>query len=867
MVFLTLLALLALGMAVIGIGTARSVATELRYLRHRVSALESDLAALSVAPPPPQPSPKAAEPAPVPEPEPEPVLDRVEPWPGAGRADTDVEPPRPKRPLEQILTENWLVWLGGITLALGGAFLVKYSFDQGWIGPTVRVVLGVLLGLGLIAGGHVLAIRRPDWSMGGVDPSYVPPALAGAGSAIVFASLYAAFALYDLIGPLTAFVLLAVVSAGTVLLALRHGQFVALLGLMGGHAVPLLVRTGRHDPWALFAYILLLTAGALLLRRWKDWRILAWAALAASAAWVLLWLGTVYLAHHTVPVGLFILAVFGCAVAVRRGLPRGPEWITAPVLEPPVALLVRVAGWGAALLLLVLVLAAGRLHGAIPLMLAFCAAVLAFARRDQEFDELPLAPALLGLIVLASWDLPYEMLSPDLLRKPMPDLAERFTFAAGVLAALFGGSGFVSLWGARRPGRWAALSAAVPVLTLAAAYWTLSRAGVELAWAAGALALAGVLLAAGERVARWRHDAGMEAALAAYAVGVLAALALAATIALEEAWLTVALAVLLPAVAWVDGHLHVLGLRRVALLVAGVVLVRLAVNPYILDYPLGAAPVFNWLLYGYGLPLLAFVAAAWQFRKGADDLLVEVLEAGAVLLLVLLVSLEIRHLMAGRLDLPRYGLAEQATHSLAWLGIALGLSLARGRRVLTWAKWGLVGLATAQIAILQLIADNPLLTNRPVGEPLLFNLLLLAYAAPALLYALLFRLTAAPAWLWRLCGGMALLLAFVWMSLEVRHAFAGPRLGRAPVEDLELYTYSVVWLLYAGALLGAGLRWKSVALRHAGLGMLLLEVLKVFLVDLSGLTGLWRALSFIGLGGALIGVGYLYRRFVRAPGD
>jgi uncharacterized membrane protein len=37
---------------------------------------------------------------------------------------------------------------------------------------------------------------------------------------------------------------------------------------------------------------------------------------------------------------------------------------------------------------------------------------------------------------------------------------------------------------------------------------------------------------------------------------------------------------------------------------------------------------------------------------------------------------------------------------------------------------------------------------------------------------------------------------------------------------------------------------------------------KVFLVDMSDLAGLWRVLSFLGLGLALIGLGAVYRRFV-----
>ena len=39
--------------------------------------------------------------------------------------------------LERTLTSRWLVWLGGVTIALAGIFLVKYSIDQDWLNPSV----------------------------------------------------------------------------------------------------------------------------------------------------------------------------------------------------------------------------------------------------------------------------------------------------------------------------------------------------------------------------------------------------------------------------------------------------------------------------------------------------------------------------------------------------------------------------------------------------------------------------------------------------------------------------------------------------------------------------------------------------------
>src|SRR5262249_12262947 len=61
------------------------------------------------------------------------------------------------RDWEKVLVENWLVWLGGLALALGASFLVKLSVDHGLLTPVVRVLLGTLFGVGLWAGAEWLA--------------------------------------------------------------------------------------------------------------------------------------------------------------------------------------------------------------------------------------------------------------------------------------------------------------------------------------------------------------------------------------------------------------------------------------------------------------------------------------------------------------------------------------------------------------------------------------------------------------------------------------------------------------------------------------------------------------------------------------
>jgi uncharacterized membrane protein len=87
------------------------------------------------------------------------------------------------------------------------------------------------------------------------------------------------------------------------------------------------------------------------------------------------------------------------------------------------------------------------------------------------------------------------------------------------------------------------------------------------------------------------------------------------------------------------------------------------------------------------------------------------------------------------------------------------------------------------------------------------------------------------------------------------------------VSDAEQYTYSAVWLAFGVALLAAGITLRSLPLRVASAAVIVLTVLKVFLIDMSDLTGIYRALSFLGLGAVLIGIGWFYQRllFPRSP--
>ena len=113
---------------------------------------------------------------------------------------------------------------------------------------------------------------------------------------------------------------------------------------------------------------------------------------------------------------------------------------------------------------------------------------------------------------------------------------------------------------------------------------------------------------------------------------------------------------------------------------------------------------------------------------------------------------------------------------------------------------------------------------------------------------------------------LGLLLVFWLINLEVADYYSPGRYiefdaTRSLARDL---TMSVAWAVYAMVLLGLGIARGLRPLRLVSLGFLLLTVAKVFLYDLSKLTGVYRVLSFLGLGMSLIAVSLIYQRFVVA---
>ena len=132
----------------------QDVADEIHRLRDMVSTINARLDALEKnANRPVTPSPIAA---PAPEEIPAPATVSVPvtaPTPAVTPPPAAEKPPRPPLEWEQILGGNWLARIGVLALIVGVGFFLKYAFDNNWIGPAARVILGVVAGLVMLGSG------------------------------------------------------------------------------------------------------------------------------------------------------------------------------------------------------------------------------------------------------------------------------------------------------------------------------------------------------------------------------------------------------------------------------------------------------------------------------------------------------------------------------------------------------------------------------------------------------------------------------------------------------------------------------------------------------------------------------------------
>lgn len=857
----------------------RVVTSEMRLLQTRH---ETDGHAPHERPPEPIVTPKAEATVSVVEKrvsvEPEPVLASLAlPLPVAETATAasnwgkSKSPPPAKQDVEGKLASRWFVWLGGAAIALGGLLFVKYAHDNGLIPPTLRVLIGLLFAGALVWGGEYMRKSRV-----GFEKDYVPAALSAAGIIIAFGVIYAAYALYDLLSPGMCFPALVAVGLGSLWLSRRQGPLIAALGLLGSYAAPALVPSEHPSAWGFFAYLIVIVCAALYELRNRNWWWLGFGGLGGGLVWALLWLqGGMFEASHTLPVGLFALATGAAASYIPRGRAILDENMGSLAAPKQLALPMIIAITGSGIMAIIMsALVVSSQHNFMSLMfLAIAmAAITWFGWMRSGLVAAPLLAALTTFVILLIWpDVGFHDWAMDEggFWSTVPGLVQPPRFVWAMLLALlaFLCVGLAGLFRKSEPRPWAGLAAGSALLFLFGAWARADFVASNTSWAIGGAALAAILLGVA-----WRcKDRVSEMAMAVSIEALLASSALLILFTLDRlfdgVWYTIAIAVEAAVFAFATRYWPRSFVGGIASALASLAAARLFVSrEFWGDTP--KIPLGNhWPIYGYGVPALLFwQASRWLLVDGMGRWRAA-LEGIALGLGVSLVSLELRVLMAGSITQDHVALAEVGAHGLAWMGAAYGLAYRQNLFsgfVSKWGAWALLAASTLML-IYGLTIANPVFADDPLQGGQVINALWLAYLAPVPLLALIAPKLAGLG-LEKLRGPVgvfALVLLMAFVTIWVKRQFQDPVMSLSFMSQAESYAVSAAWLVTGIAIFVAGLRLNRQNIRYGGIAVLLMAILKTFAYDLFELGGLWRIASIIGLGACLIGVGWLYTRFMQ----
>ncbi|MCK9504404.1 MAG: DUF2339 domain-containing protein [Porticoccaceae bacterium] len=769
---------------------------------------------------------------------------------------------------------QWMIWLGGLCVALAGIFMVRYSIEQGLLSPGARIGLALATGIAFHIGAEWLRRRR------GSHQTFA--ALAGGASITLYAALLASLHLYQLLNANLVFLLLALVSLATMALALRQGPILAAMGILGGYAVPILVSTGSNNVVAAMVYAVIIFASGLLLLRYVFRAWLFWGLIAGVAGW---WLASMTSSQADNVQGLYLTLACYLLLAIPDFdwlLGKKPLEKEEPLAnkEPSekiatgagknriqTALVVLILAWGVSIshqgastlqswqatvhwgtLILIIGLGVGREsmfrdqglknQGAKPLpwisLLTLIAAVV-ISRLEGSFGN--------GIVLISLGD----------------EHAAGFQGFILQIALLYAFISFVALKTRGFCHFRASLALLSPLLLLALVYVLTGDLSGSWQWSLATISFGVGYLG----VASFKLQKSSDSAWPLWLIlGGHMAYSLAVAMYFREAGLTLALAAQLITLAWLIRKYSLPWLPWLVKAVLAIVVARLSLNPWLASY----SADIHWSLWIYGgSTLCCFIASR---VIAGNNRLQPWLAAATAHLLVLTLGAEVRYwLYDGDIFTAHYSLKESAINSCLWAAMGLSYHYRSGfsanlKPIYSWAAAILLTLALLSYGLAATVL-NPLWHVATISPRPLFNLLLLAYGLPIILALLVHRyyLVAVR----QLAGIVAAAGLLLFVSLEIRHLWQGELSLFAITSNGELYTYSIVWLLMAVAAVVIGTIWRRSGISKGGFLLLAMVIAKIFVVDMADLEGLLRVASFMGLGLSLLGLAYLRSKLTAIP--
>jgi uncharacterized membrane protein len=783
--------------------------------------------------------------------------------------------PPPQKPVkknadegfEKQLSARFMVWIGAVALAFAGYFLVKYSIEKRLLSPTVRVIMGLILGAGLLYGANWVRLR-PAMANG----TRIAQALASAAIAVLYVAVFAATSLYHLVPTLVGYVGMSAVTIIATLISLLYGWPIALFALIGGYATPILLSTGGGTSPPLFSYLFAVFIGILVTARYRNWWYLALLSLGCAFGWIILWLNShSFIQFDSVTIGLFLL---GITLSIYLLTKESFAEITNKQNSfftfnyNPIVLL-NYCGLGLAYLVMGLTVLRADFH-----LIAW----LMFATLSVS-----------GIYFTYIKENPYQLLQwisaivcAFLLWAAQTINIIEYAWYLTLFAALYITTGYFFMWRVALPYIPVTLASITAIGFYVIGYFKIRGMGlvddISLFWGILAFALAGLSIIFLQRIIKVAPEGdAKENVLSILAITATAFISTGMTVELEYNFLPVALTIQMLAMSWINTKLPIRLMREMAYVLA-IAFGILMLNPlthlfsaYGYTYNSGHSYILDAPLFYLGIPALMFFATTFFLKVEKDDWLVQIFEGVAIALFSMTIYIIVRKFFHPDLKF----ILEASTFTergiltnLAFIaGLLLILSGQRYERQ-TYLSSGhiLCAFGIARIVFLDFMVLNPWLNNIEVSGWIIVNMLILPFGLPIIwsyLWLIFIRTTRSrftniefvPLY-------SILILGFTWVSMNVRFTFHPNFMSIGVTTNAEIYTYSAAWLLLGIIILFIGVLKKSSIFRYASLAVLLLAIAKVFLYDAANLEGLYRVAAFLGLGLSLIGISWFYTHFV-----
>ena len=775
-------------------------------------------------------------------------------------------PEKPTRNLEELIGGQWSVWVGGLALLVGAVLLIRFSIEAGFFGPAARIGMALVLGVVLLLAGEWLKRSDDEILKGRLGEAAkvlqgnasVPGLLSAVGVFTLLGASYAAHALYGLIPAFLAFMALGIISLGAMALSLRQGQLLAGIGLLASLATPLLIQTNTPSLLMLVIYLTLVGGAALVLSRRTGW---GWVATGT----VFGWLGWSMMSIEAATNGQLILwsafLALGFGVTVwlaEQDETTNYDGLAILNLQPIIAIV-----WSVLAAMLVATLGAISLVSGptVPVYIVGLVGIGALIG-TSVFSQKQSGHLVVGGILAVAFLM--------MIQNFWQPVVVILLILMIVLLSFRNAERSAGVYAVDVKHAWSIFAVAIGLVSVVILD-TARPTGSNEIHAALALAFAAMFAA----ISGWfRQRGGNWKTLAIPVIGAGLGWTLAATLVFEDLHFSLFMSLGAALTAVVVWCVRMHGARLVLLGLTGLVFAHALFVQFPDTDAISTFPVFNALWVYLALPTTILGTAAYMlhYREEKDDLgniLNGIIEAAALAGLALFAVFQIRHLSnSGAVYAGNLGHAELGLQTSVGLCFTLaGLSKRfAGNAVLSKIAEVISYVTLAGFALGSLVVFSPFFSR---GELITGNVVFNSLTTGLLVPTVLLGLCAAMARGLRsetyvnILGGLALAGAVSWVTAMIRFICNGENIHvfRTSFSDLELWTIGAVWLLFGITLLVLGVWRRERGLRIASGIVIILTVLKAFLIDMSGLEGVLRAMSFVALGLILIVIGRAYQRF------